>query len=68
MHNDYQFQPFEMAKSPLMSPMSDNNTNDSNTAEGSFFSDLDKDEPLNNGGDFFSKFYFDKLVQDMEAA
>lgn len=51
-----------------MSPMSDDNTNESNTAEGSFFSDLDKDEPLNNGGDFFSKFYFDKLVQDMEAA
>jgi len=46
----------------------DNQTNESNTPEDSFLSALDKDEPLNNGGDFFSKFYFDKLAQDMETA
>ena len=45
--------------------MSDN-TGFSNNAEEDFFSSPDNDEALENGGDFFSKFYFDKLVQDME--
>jgi len=45
--------------------MSDD-TGFSNSAEEDFFSSPDNDEPLENGGDFFSKFYFDKLVQDME--
>lgn len=39
----------------------------SDNAEEDFFTpSIDDESPLENGGDFFSKFYFDKLVQDME--
>jgi len=64
LHSDYQFTPFETGKKTQS-----HSTDFSNPAEEGFFSDPDspdQDEPLNNGGDFFSKFYFDKLVQDME--
>lgn len=64
VQSDYEFTPFqaEAAKYP-MTP----DTSLSNSEKSSLFSFDDDEKPLENGGDFFSKFYFDKLVSDMEA-
>jgi len=62
LHSDYKFKDFNSEKF-LMSQ----ETNDSNST-GEEFSLLapDQEEPHENGGDFFSQFYFDKLVQDIK--